>query len=269
MPQSNTNLKDLLKTELDSRYALTPSDGWLTTFLSTISRPPPLPALTSTAHFRLIQTDITASLIARPTALLPSTIGDVQVKNNVLQSDMVVQVLEIIDTSTSKYSQIEAIERVERGEEIRGREVIRNVSTNDDGTDDDGGPRQNAYGRPSGNNTLANRAGKKGTTGPHKLLLQDIAGTRIWGFELSRIEKITIINTNPNSTEGAGQSQVEGTQIGCKLLLKKGTIVRRGMVMLSPSNVNVMGGKIEAWDDKWRTGRKPRLQQELETENVT
>lgn len=52
-------------------------------------------------------------------------------------------------------------------------------------------------------------------------------------------------------------------QIGCKLLLKSGTNVRRGMVMLTPRNTVVMGGKVEEWDGKWREGRKAVLQKEL------
>ena len=60
--------------------------------------------------------------------------------------------------------------------------------------------------------------------------------------------------------------QPEGMQIGCKFLLKNGTCVRRGLIMLTPKDVVMMGGRVEAWDRKWRDGRKARLRQELERE---
>lgn len=271
MSYANASPKELLRNELKSRYSLNPTDQWLATFLSTISRPPPLPALTSTAHFRLTSTDFTASLIARPPHLLPANVSDIQIKNTILQGNTPVQVLDIVDTSTSKYTQIEAIERVERGEEVRGREVIRNVAVTDDDGDDSiqGGRTQRTGHRPSGNASAVGNNTKKGSTGPHKLLLQDAAGTKVWAFELTRVDRITIINTGPAAPGATIQTQVEGMQIGCKLLLKNGTTVRRGLVMLTPANTTVMGGKVEVWDKKWREGRKTKLQQDLEAENAT
>ena len=47
--------------------------------------------------------------------------------------------------------------------------------------------------------------------------------------------------------------------IGCKLLLRSGTVVRRGMVMLTNDKCVVLGGKVEAWDKKWKDERKQRL----------
>jgi RecQ-mediated genome instability protein 1 len=35
--------------------------------------------------------------------------------------------------------------------------------------------------------------------------------------------------------------------------------VRRGVVMLEPGNVQVVGGKLEALDKAWKEGRKERL----------
>lgn len=270
MSHANAGLKELLRNELKTRYNLNPTDQWLTAFLSTISRPPPLPALTSTAHFRLTSTDFTAALTARPPHILPANIGDAQIKDTILQGNIPVQVLDIIDTSTSKYSQIEAIERVERGEEIRGREVIRNITVADDDGDDStlGGRTQRNSSRPSGTASTASNNTKKGSTGPHKLLLQDAAGTKVWAFELSRIDRITIINAGPTAPGATTQTPIEGMQIGCKLLLKSGTSVRRGLIMLTPAHTTIMGGKVEAWDKKWREVRKTRLQQDLEAENA-
>jgi hypothetical protein len=43
-----------------------------------------------------------------------------------------VQVLDIEDIGTSLWSQIEAIERVERGEAIHGREIVRTIAVGED-----------------------------------------------------------------------------------------------------------------------------------------
>jgi len=187
-----------------------------------------------------------------------------------LQIDIPVQVLDIQDISTSKWSQMEAIERVERGEEIRGREVIRSVPGINN--EDDAQGAEQGHDSSSRTSAIAssNAAGssRKGSTGPHKLLLQDSAGTKAWAFEMSRIERITVVNSNP-PVAGAAPTQVpiEGMQIGCKFVLKKGTKVRRGLIMMTAASTTVMGGKVEVWDKKWREGRKARLKQELDREN--
>jgi len=268
----STHLASQLKNELFSRYSLVPSEQWLNEFLSGSRNPShPLSSLTSTAHFRLLATDFTTALSTRQGQVFPSTISDVHTKELVLQTDIPVQVLDIHDTSTSRWTQIEAIERVERGEEIRGREVIRNVPGVNDGDDGIGGEQgHGSLNRPSAASS-SNVSGnsRKGSTGPHKLLLQDAAGLKTWAFEMSRLEKITIVNSNPPMPGAVGaQVPVEGMQIGCKLVLKKGTKVRRGLIMMTPASTTVMGGKVETWDRKWRHGRKERLKQDLERENA-
>ena len=265
-----------LRNEVQSRYSLIPTDSWLSDFVATARNPPaPLPSLASTAHFRLLSSDFTKSLTARAPHLFPSSISDVQIKDLKLASDIPVQVLDIQDISTSKWSQIEAIERVERGEEIRGREVIRTIpgiNDDDDNLNNEQAPANStrSSGRSTGSSTLvATDSSRRGTTGPHKLLLQDAAGARAWAYELSRIDKVTIVNSNPpvsGAREAGSQVQPEGMQIGCKFLLKNGTCVRRGLIMLTPKDVVMMGGRVEAWDRKWRDGRKARLRQELERE---
>lgn len=262
----STTTASRLKAELFARYSLMPSQQWLDDFMSTSSNPShPLPALTSTAHFRLLATDFSSSLSTeRGQAFSPNHL-DVNTKEVSLTIDIPVQVLDIQDISTSNWSQIEAIERVERGEEIRGREVIRNVPGATENDDD------SALASESGNQRTQapyNQSGssRKGSKGPHKLLLQDAAGTKIWAFELARIDRITIVNQNPPVPGSTDLQPVEGMQIGCKLILKKGTQVRRSLAMLTPSNTVVMGGKIDLWDKKWRESRKTRLAQNLNTE---
>ena len=239
---SSTNLHTQFTHSLLQTHHLPVSSKWLISFISNTRQPhPPFPALLSTAHFRVLASDITTTLsTAAQASLLPPDINNVNVKERRLRGDVVVEVLDLIDLGTSKATQIEAIERVERGEEVRGREVIRTVPGLDEG---------------NGDGSIANvgvGTGKKRSQGPHKLVLRDARGTDVMGFELKEIQKCWI-----------GE---EGMSIGCKLVLKKGVLVRRGLVMLTPESVIVLGGKIESWDRKWREERKVSLVQELEAE---
>lgn len=257
--QYNTQLATQLSQELSNRYNFIVSPQWLTEFLSTVRNPPPpLPALASTANFRLLNSDFTQSLSRSITGphgqnalLLPVNITDVNTKQLRIPNAVPVQVLDILDVGSSKWNQIEAIERVERGEEVRGREVIRTVPIMNE-EDGSGG---SGNGHAAANSTSTATSIKK-TAGPHKLLLQDAAGTKVWGFELASIPRVFVTMT---VEEG-------GLQIGAKLLLKQGVVVRRGMVMLEPNGVIVLGGKVEEWDKKWRVSRKNRLADEMKRE---
>ncbi|KAJ4509220.1 hypothetical protein HRR78_006122 [Exophiala dermatitidis] len=222
-----------------------------------------MPALLSTAHFRILTSDITTSL--RPTnsaEVLPADISDITVKERRLAGPVITQVLDVIDVGSSKWSQVEAIERVERGEEVRGREVIRTV---DDGNDEDA---VSAAPAPAARAT---------TTRPHKLLLQDAKGTKVLAFEVVKVPGIGVSTAASASAsvsaqqqqQGSNRSMVEdpGMAIGCKILLKPGTVVRRGMVMLKPEDCVVIGGKVDAWDRKWKEERKKNLTMLLNREN--
>jgi hypothetical protein len=60
----------------------------------------------------------------------------------------------------------------------------------------------------------------------------------------------------------------DGMSVGMKTMLKVGSVVRRGVVMLAPENVNVLGGKVGTWDKIWRDGRMERLKRALEQGHV-
>lgn len=138
------------------------------------------------------------------------------------------QVLSVEDMSKSRWEQIEAIEALERGEGTKGREIIRVVAP--DETDE----------------VVGNTRGSKRGGGPHKVLLQDSRGERVYGIEL-------------RSVEGVGL----GMSIGCKILLK-GAVVARGVVLLEPRTVGVLGGKIEGLHKVWKEGRKEDLKAQIE-----
>jgi RecQ-mediated genome instability protein 1 len=229
---------------LQTRHNLSVNLTWLAAILSTIRTPaPPLPALTSTAHFRLLTSDFTTSLsISNTSALLPTDISEPDIKERKLTGNVPLQVLDVEDIGTSKWSQVEAIERVERGEEIRGREVIRTL------------PVEAGEG-PGDNPAATNAAGRAAwSSGPHKYLLQDARGTKAVAFEKVKVPKLGLSD--------------DGMSIGMKIMLKAGSVARRGVVMLAPENVIVLGGKVETWDKTWRDGRKERLKRAVEQEHI-
>ena len=220
------------------------------TFLTPILTPssasqrlPPLPALAATAKHRLLSSDFTCPNIldANKALAFPPNITDVKVVEKRLGWDIVVQVLDVEDVGRSKWEQIEGLESERKGETTKGRQVIRVVTQ--DGDEEPSTAASQALGSTSNQN-----AQQKKSTGPFKVLLQDFKGGKAYGFELRRLEKIGY----PGSGAGA-------MGIGCKILLKKGAKVARGMVLLEPSSAMVLGGKIESLDKEWREGRERSL----------
>jgi RecQ-mediated genome instability protein 1 len=65
----------------------------------------------------------------------------------------------------------------------------------------------------------------------------------VYGFEIE-------------SVVGVGPSMA----IGAKLVLRD-FVVARGVVMLEPRSVEVLGGKVEVWDKKWREEKKKVLKE--------
>ncbi|EOA89854.1 uncharacterized protein SETTUDRAFT_167588 [Exserohilum turcica Et28A] len=139
----------------------------------------------------------------------------------IIPGPVVCQVLDIEDIGHSRWSQVESIEAKERGEMTKGREIVRVVEQE--------------------NETAAEAAAAVQSKGPFKLLLQDAKALKIYALDLRGIDGL-----NTNMT------------MGLKLLLKN-TDVRRGVAMLEPGNVQILGGKLEALDKAWKEGRKERL----------
>ncbi|CAG8042046.1 unnamed protein product [Penicillium salamii] len=228
---------DQIAAQILSSKSLSVSPVWLNAFLSSASaqRNVPPSALAKTAIFRLLASNITESLSKHRSCILPVDAYDPMVQERRLQGAIPVQVLDIEDIGTSLWSQIEAIERVERGEAIRGREIVRTIAVDEDPEATE------TNGANSGPVAAANASGNSGS-GPHRLILQDAEGTVVAGVEMQRVDGIS----------------VEKLAIGAKLLLRDPTVAR-GMVLLNPGSVTVLGGKIEAMDTPWRQGRKARL----------
>ena len=207
--------------------------------------------------------------------MFPADVGDARVKERLLQPLMVplhpgavddpgreggggivVQILDVQDVGASRWSQVEAIERVEAGEEVRGREVIRVVDVERQEGHDRGSTASAAATAAAGESGNGGGGGGGGvrtklSSGPHRLLLQDARGTKASAFEL---EKIPGLGMSIGDNDGS-----QGTQIGAKMLLHCPVTVRRGVVMLTGENARVLGGRVEVWDRAWRAGRKERL----------
>lgn len=225
---------DQIAAQIQSTKSLPVSVSWLNTFLASSQRNIPASALTKTALFRVLASDFRESLSQKQSSLFPVDIYDPHVQERRLLGPIPVQVLDIEDIGTSLWSQVEAIERVERGEAIRGREIVRTVAVGED-------PEAAENNDSNNNGTAANASGSSGY-GPHRLILQDAAGTKAVAIEMQRIEGLTL----------------EKLAIGTKMVLRNATVAR-GMVLLNPGCADLLGGKIEALERPWREGRKARL----------
>lgn len=216
---STASLANDITEHLVSR-GLNVTPAWVSGFLASQRTSVPLPALKQTAVFRLIQTDITTTLQRDPMSLLPSDIHNAAIRDRVLPGPIPVQVLDIEDIGKSRWSQAELIESEERGETTRGREIIRVVPG------EEGGGAEPVQVQ---------------TSGPHKLLLQDAIGVQVYAVEVSPVAQI-----------GFGMS------IGAKMVLKN-VAVARGVLILEPKSVTVLGGKLENMHKSWKEKRKERL----------
>lgn len=218
-----TNISATISAHLTSK-GLAPTQIWLENFTSSARPGLPIAPLQKTAMFRLLASDLTTSIQTSPSNTLPQTALDVNTKEQRLAGPIPVQVLNIEDVGRSAWSQVEAIESYDRGETTKGREVIRVVP-----------------GDAGENGTTTNTTESAKSAGPHKLLLQDAKGLRIYGFELAAIEGVSV-----------------GLSIGAKLVLRN-AVVARGVVLMEPRSVELLGGKVEPWDQSWRAGRKDVL----------
>ncbi|VUC23685.1 unnamed protein product [Clonostachys rosea] len=218
------DLASQLRSSILSQSLPPPSQTFVTSLIAARNPPPPLASLVATAKSRLLACDLSSSpsLDSASLAVFPAGVENTHVREQSLQRDTHVQVLDIENLSLSRWEQIEELESIEKGERTRGREIIR-VTADHDGS---GEPQRTT---PS--------------NATHRLVLQDRSGKKVYGLELRRVPQI-----------GIGK-----TKIGEKLLLKAGTRVARGSVMLTPEACQVLGGKVEAWHKTWTESRIARL----------
>lgn len=222
----NDDLAQQISTHLYTTTGLHPTPVWLHAFLQSARPNTPLKPLQQTALFRLLATDLITST-STPTAAavgiagsFPAGVAEPDVRELRVPGPVTVQVLDVEDVSRSRWSQVEALEALE-AEGRGGRQVVRGLADEGDAVGGGGG-----------------RAGEQvKESGVHKLLLQDARGTRVYALKLGPVRGVGV-----------------GMAIGCKLVLRD-VAVARGLVLLEQENVEVLGGKVERWDAKWREER--------------
>jgi RecQ-mediated genome instability protein 1 len=224
---ANAGHSQEIRAHLVSRY-IPPSQNWLKAFIDGQRNPVALPALKQTALFRLTHSDFTTSLAVPPRGVFPSTLLDASLPERMIEGPVPVQVLDLEDMGRSRWSQVDAIEGEERGETTKGREIIRVVQSENEEED-------------SGQQESSNVVSKG--VGPFKLVLQDANGQKVFGIELFPVQGINMTMA-----------------IGTKLVLSN-VKVARGVLLLEPKSVVVLGGKIEALHSQWKASRKQVLQQ--------
>ncbi|KAI0416059.1 RecQ mediated genome instability protein Rmi1 [Xylaria grammica] len=241
-----------IRSGLQSQGLPPPSIAWIQTAMPNRNPLPPLPALIATVKTRFLAADLSnPALFDSPSPAFPPNAGNPEVKEVKLTWDIPVQVLDIENLSKSKWEQIEELEAIARGEQTRGREVIRLPTGNEEdefAADNqttqstiNGAERPGIQGR-GGPTTSTNAATKTST---HRLVLQDCKGQKLYGLELKRIERIGIGSLN----------------IGEKIILKRGAVLARGTLLLDTTTCTILGGKIEAWQKDWVEGRLARLRE--------
>ena len=237
-----------IQSTLRSQSLPIPSTSWLLTTLpppSSSRQPPPLPSLVMTARTRLLASDLTTPSLLDPTYLSSHTFppGNANPpKETCLTAPVLVQVLDIENTSRSRWDQVEELESIERGEQTRGRQVIRLPTNTDSTTQADQG---DEAATPAPTDAAAREREKQAKNATHKLVVQDAKGQKMFALELRRIDRFAV-----------------GTlQVGEKMLIKSGTTVARGVLLLEPANCQILGGKVEAWHKAWVEGRLERLRE--------
>lgn len=237
-----------VRSALQSQGLPVPSVAWTTALIASRSPQPPLASLVATAKARLLASDLTSAglLDVAVVGTFPAGVASAESSRETrLAQDVVVQVLDVENLSRSRWEQVEELEAIERGEQTRGREIIRlPVGTEDD--DGSGGRGMTADIPPEqtapGNKSTAPSANANST---HRVVMQDRRGQKVFGLELKRIPKIGV-----------------GTLcMGEKMVLKAGTRISRGVVLLEPANCIFLGGKIDAWQQQWVEGRLQRLRE--------
>lgn len=218
-----------IRTHLTSRN-LAPTDSFLQSYSPSIKPAAPLIANQKSAESRLLHTDLTTSIQSSARSTFPAGIASPEVQQLQIPGPVPVQVLDIEDIGRSRWSQVETMEMEERGEFKKGQEVIRVVPDDEDNTD-------------TTQTTTAQDGIATGSSGPHKLLLQDAKGNKAYAFELENVDGINV-----------------NTAIGAKLMLRAFEVAR-GVILLTPRNAELLGGKIEAWDKNWREDRKKVLKE--------
>ncbi|KAF7922167.1 hypothetical protein EAE99_007347 [Botrytis elliptica] len=255
-PNPSTLHKQLLHS-LSSSHLPLPSPTFLTAILTPstthLSSLPSLPSLLATTRHRLLSTSLTSpNLLSPETPSLPPSLSNPLVKEILLETDIPVQVLDIQDISRSQSDLLLDLEAERLGERTQGRSIIR-VADESSSSPLDLGSSASTQILP--NHPPQNKSTPSHSPGPFKLHLQDRTGATIYAFTTSL----------PASSPLQGKIGFPPKMnIGCKILLQRGTRVHRGMVRLEGNTCIVLGGRVEGLDRAWKEGWEGRLRESIE-----
>ncbi|WYZ34103.1 hypothetical protein EsH8_I_000379 [Colletotrichum jinshuiense] len=238
------DLTTQIRSALQSQSFPAPSIPWTTTLTSRVPTPP-LPSLIATAKARLLASDLTTPGLLDQAANASLPAQNAGTPETILSQDVPCQVLDVENLSLSRWEQVEELEAVARGEQTTGRRVVRLAAAEDAEYDnlDEG---------TAGSGRAPQQQQQQRRNATHRLVLQDCRGQKIYAMELRRIDKIGIGSTH----------------IGEKVMLKSGTVIARGTVLLGPDKCVMLGGKIDAWQKAWIEGRMARLKEAVEAERA-
>ena len=258
------DLASQIQSALRSQSVPLPSTTWLRALATARNPPPPLASLIATARTRVLASDLTtpnlldASYAAEhsfPSAILPPATPTPTSQNNSiiepkkearLGRDVIVQILDLENITRSRWEQVEELEAIERGEQTRGREIIRIRDQEDDPeNEENNGVSTASTAPPSATAAQQQQQQQASKNATHKLVVQDCNGHKMYALELKRIDRI-----------GIGL-----THIGEKMLLGRNTKVARGMILLEPGSCTLLGGKVDVWHKAWTEGRLARLRE--------
>ncbi|POS84664.1 hypothetical protein EPUL_002768 [Erysiphe pulchra] len=223
-------------------------------------RQQPITAIVATVKHRLLCSDINKNSIKNDNHILSPTssclpiriINNKQIEASILNQDVFVQVLDVEDLGRSKWDQLESLEAEKRGETTKGREIIRTVVPAPSFEEEQEGlstaTSVTESNQPQNQNKILEKQGK----GPFKLIVEDWRGTKTWALELKKVEKIGMPPT---------------MNIGCKIWLRKGCKVARGMLLMEPTTVSIIDGKIDIRDKAWKNEREKILREALGEES--
>lgn len=184
-------LLDRLLGQLGTLIPVSPSPEYVATLVPPSSTANEASLLRS-LRFRLLASDFTRSLLALPHTTFPTDIHtsprySAPAPGVVLAGPIAVQIVEIVDVGATAAAQAARLEPElhPAGSVGRGRDVIRTVEP---GAEEGTGPAP----PPPPTRTAPAAVASTESTGPHKLLLEDAAGRRVWAFELVKIPGIGI-----------------------------------------------------------------------------
>ncbi|CCH41058.1 RecQ-mediated genome instability protein 1 [Wickerhamomyces ciferrii] len=150
--------------------------------------------------------------------------------SNKVSNEILLQIVSLDNMSQSRLTRLDDLLAADDmdavgADRLRGRQqrIVRNVNLEDD---DQGGNNQQQQSTSGNHNSY------------YKLTLQDCFGNLIYGIEVEKLSFLT------------GNNQKSGfpIQLGSKILIHNNTEIISGVLLLSPSKIDYLGGMVPSWN---------------------